>query len=262
MKMFKCLGSMYPGNMRRIVLTLLAVLSYHSTLLAQSESINIPFTEGTSYRLNHAWSEEEMFISSDKVQPTYEKKSPSKAFFYSLILPGTGEAYAGEDLQNKIFLGFEIIGWSLVVANIINVDLRESDYKNYAVQHSQVNRKGKNDQYWIDIGKYNTIYEFNDQRRRERDVSVIYEEIPFYAWIWDRKDNRLLYDSWRIETREIEQNRLYFFAAIALNHLVSAVNALRLANAYNRRIEELSLKFNFDYNPRIGQVSLSLQKYF
>jgi hypothetical protein len=159
-------------------------------------------------------------------------------------------------------LGFEIIGWSLVVANIINVDLRESDYKNYAVQHSKVNRKGKNDQYWIDIGKYNTIYEFNDQRRRERDVSVIYEEIPFYAWIWDRKDNRLLYDSWRIETREIEQNRLYFFAAIALNHLVSAVNALRLANAYNRRIEELSLKFNFDYNPRIGQVSLSLQKYF
>ena len=256
------MGSMYPGKCRKLHLLIFSIILYAIPLVAQEKSVNIPFRAGTRYQADLFWSDENIFIKSPEKLNFKERKSPSKAFFYSLLLPGAGEAYIGENTQSKIFFAVELVAWGLIVANVINVNSRESDYKNYAVQHAQVNSSGKNDQYWIDIGKFDTIFEYNDERRRERDINAIYKEDAFYTWNWDKNDNRLFYDSQRIDAREIERNRLYFFAAIALNHLVSAINALRLANAYNRNLDELSLRFNIDYTPNMGQFSISLQTYF
>jgi hypothetical protein len=211
--------------------------------------------------LSQLWLEND-YISFQEEIANPERKSASTAFFSSLLLPGTGESYVGEQTQSKIFLGIEIVAWGLVVANIINVGMRQNDYKNFAVQHGSAIRNGKGDQFWIDIGKYNTIFEYNEQRIRERDIDALYSENRFWFWTWDNTNNRFFYDARRIETREMEQTRLYFFAAIALNHLISAINALRLANSYNRKLDELSLKFNIDYNPLHQQFSLSLQKSF
>jgi hypothetical protein len=230
--------------------------------LAQDSTITIPFKESSRYTLSQLWLEKEKFPFQEEEMQHPEKKSASRAFFYSLLLPGTGEAYVGAKTQSKIFLGIEIVAWGLVIANVINVDMRQDDYKNYAVRHASVIRNGKDDQYWIDIGKFDTIFEYNEQRIRERDIDALYPENRFWVWNWDNTENRFFYDSQRIETREIEQTRLYFFGAIALNHLISAINALRLANAYNRKLDELSLKFNVGYDPLYHQVSFSLQKSF
>jgi hypothetical protein len=229
---------------------------------AQDSTISIPFTKNTQYTLSQLWLEKDNLPFQKEDTDTPERKSPSRAFFYSLLLPGTGEAYVGEKTQSKIFLGIEIVAWGFVVANMINVSMRQDDYKNFAVQHASVIRQGKGDQYWIDIGKYDTVFEYNEQRIRERDIEALYPENRFWLWAWDNTENRFFYDAKRIESREIERNQLYFFGAIALNHLISAINALRLANSYNRKLDELSLKFNLDYNPMYQQVSLSLQKSF
>jgi len=251
-----------PGKKRQKLLILLILLVLSVPLAAQESTITIPFKESSRYTLSQLWLENNSLPFQEKDVKNLERKSASKAFFYSLLLPGTGEAYVGEKTQSKIFLGIEIIAWGLVVANMINVDRRQDDYKNFAVQHASVIRNGKGDQFWIDIGKYDTIFEFNEQRIRERDIDALYPENRIWFWSWDNTENRFFYDSKRIETREIEQTRLYFFGAIALNHLVSAINALRLANSYNRKLEELSLKFNFDYNPYNEKFSFSLQKSF
>ncbi len=262
MKMYKWWVSMYPGNYYKSMLVLLGWLLFTYPLAAQEYGISIPFKQSVQLGLSHIRMENNFFQPFNEESVVGEKKSASKAFFYSLILPGTGEAYVGEKVQSKIFLGIELVAWGLVIANIINVNSRESDYKNYAVQHAFVNRTGKGDQYWIDIGKFDTIFEYNEERLRERDINALYPENSFYFWGWDIRDNRLSYDANRIETREIEQRRVYFFAAIALNHLVSAINALRLAKSHNRKLDELSFQFNFDYNPMANQFSLSLQKSF
>ena len=261
MKMYKCLELILPGSRQGLYIVLLGFLFFVSPALAQEKAISIPFGERSKYKLTQLWLEKENnYFQEESDKP--DRKSPSRAFFSSLILPGTGEAYVGENTQSKIFLGIEIVAWGLVIANLINVNMRQDDYKNFAVQHAFVERSGKNDQYWIDIGKFDTVFEYNEQRIRERDIDALYPENRFWAWGWNNTDNRFFYDSKRIETREIEQKRLYFFAAIALNHLVSAINALRLANSYNRKLEELSLKFNIDYNPLNNQFSFSLQKSF
>jgi len=261
MKIFRWLELIFPGNQDKFLNIFIGLLFFVSPVIAQEESVSIPFGERSKYRLTQIWLENEN-ISLQKVTETPERKSSSRAFFSSLILPGTGEAYMGEGTQSKIFLGIEIVAWGLVVANIVNVNMHQSDYKNYAVQHASIERVGKNDQFWIDIGKYDTIYEYNEQRIRERDLDALYPENTFWFWNWDNTDNRFFYDSKRIKTREYEQNRLYFFAAIALNHLVSAINALRLANSYNRKLDESSLSFDIGYNPIYSQLSFTLSKSF
>jgi hypothetical protein len=256
------LGLILPGNRQEFIITLFGFLFLVSPCLAQDKSISIPFGEGSKYKLSQLWLAKDNIPFQEVEVDGPERKSPSRAFFSSLILPGTGEAYVGEKTQSKIFLGIEIVAWGLVVANLINVNIRQNDYKNFAVQHAFVERSGKSDQYWIDIGKFDTIFGYNEERIRERDIDAIYPENRFWFWSWDNTENRFMYDANRIETRENEQNRLYFFAAIALNHLVSAINALRLANSYNRKLDELSLKFNIDYNPMFNQFSFSLHKSF
>jgi len=263
MKISRCLESMLPGKPMQNILILVILISLSNLpLMAQEDSLTLPFSEGSKILMSQNWAEHERAFSYDEEEANLEKKSPSRAFFYSLLLPGTGEAYIGEEFQSKLFLGIELVGWGLVFANIINVNLREDDYKNYAVQHAKVIRNGKDNQYWINIGKFDNIFEYNDERRRERDIDALYPENRFFYWQWDITANRYDYDAYRIETREIENKRLYYFAAIALNHLVSAINSLRLANSHNRRLEEQSLNLGFDYNPRIGEFSFSIQKSF
>jgi hypothetical protein len=260
--MYKWWESILPGRRIQQIITLFSLLIFVLPVIAQDSTISIPFKEGSKYTLSQLWLEKDNKSFQEEDMDSPERKSTSRAFFYSLLLPGTGEAYVGEKTQSKIFLGIEIVAWGLVVANVINVDMRQNDYKNFAVQHASVIRNGKGDQFWIDIGKYDTIFEYNEQRIRERDIDALYPEERFWYWSWDNTENRYYYDAKRIETREIEQNRLYVFAAIALNHVISAINALRLANSYNRKLDELSLKFNVDYNPMHQQFSLSLQKSF
>ncbi len=191
-----------------------------------------------------------------------KKNQYQKSFFLSLLLPGTGEAYVGKTVYTKIFMSIEVVGWGLFIANRINVNKREEDYKNYAVQHARLAGKEKPDQYWIDIGKFDNLYLYNEQRRRDRDIDAIYPENTTFLWQWDNLTNRLDYDAYRIETRQIDERKIYIIGGLILNHLVSAINALRVARAHNRKIEELGWRLDFDYNPYVGAAALTFQTSF
>jgi hypothetical protein len=191
-----------------------------------------------------------------------EKKSIGKAFFYSLLIPGLGEAYVGNTTYTKIFLSLEVIGWGFLLGNYQNVSWLEKDYKNFAYQHAHISKDSKNGQYWIDIGKYENIYEYNEQKRRDRDVSAIYDENTFYYWQWDSYANQLSYDKKRIYARELENDDIYYMGAIVLNHIVSAINALRLAKAYNRNLKESGWMMGVKFDKYRNSLSLSFNQNF
>jgi len=138
----------------------------------------------------------------------------------------------------------------------------QKDYKNYAYQHANVTKKSKDDQYWIDIGKYDNIYEYNEQRRRDRDVDNIYNENNRYFWQWDSYSNRLNYDGKRIHAKSLENDDVYYMGAIVLNHIVSAINALRLAKAHNRNIKKGGWMMGVKYDDYRNSLSLSINQPF
>jgi hypothetical protein len=156
----------------------------------------------------------------------------------------------------------ETILWGIYISNKVKLRWNKQDYKNYAVQHAGVIRVGKNDQYWIDIGKYDNIYEYNQQRRRDRDIQAIYQDNTDYYWYWDNQSNRFYYDEKRIKTRQMEIRNIYFIGGIILNHVVSAINALRLARKHNRQIINLNWQIDFQMEPFNGMAALSLVRRF
>jgi hypothetical protein len=192
------------------------------------------------------------------VNQSGEKKA-GKAFFYSLVLPGMGEAYVGRTGYTKFFLTVEALAWGMLVANHFNVTWQTKDYRNYAVQHAGVNPDAKDKDYWINVGYYYSIYAYNEQKRRDRNIEAIYEENAFYTWQWDTEENRKYYAVKRAETREMEGRAVYFMGAIVLNHLVSAINAMRLTRHYNKQ-EKLSWHLNCRYNPINSRLMLSYTK--
>lgn len=258
MNRYKCMESTYPGKTGIFLLFIL--VSTHLTFPLNAQEITS--SSLINWNTTHYPPSEQNLNSFEFELEKKEKKSISKAFFYSLLIPGMGEAYVGKYGYTRLFLSLEVLGWSLYAANRINVSSREEDYQNFAIQHAAINRQGKGDQYWIDIGKYETIFQHNEQRRRERDLEGIYEENAINYWRWDSDANRLFYDEQRIETREIERNEVFIIGAVVLNHLVSAINALRLAKAYNKEIDQLSWNFNMDFSPSKQKLFLTFSKSF
>ncbi len=225
-------------------LHILFIILIVSSLMAQENNGIIPFKNNTGLLVNPEFipgpdrneTKPALFQSKPEMQPESKQKSVGRAFFMSLVLPGAGEYYMGRKSQAFMFLGFEVLAWSGLLANQLYSDHLKDEYKTFAGQHAGVQPAGKDLQYWIDIGKYDDIYSFNEQRRRDRYFDAIYDETPANYWKWDSRDNRFRYDGKRLRANEIASQDVYFYAAVLLNHLVSGINAMRLARKHNRTV--------------------------
>ena len=256
MNRYKCMALIYPG--KSMVVVLIFFIFLPGAIVSGQQFNELPpllYNQLDPPVLNQE-------SDVDLADGQFEKKSVSSAFFLSLLLPGLGEAYVGRTGYTKVFMSIEVVGWGLFVANEVQAASRREDYRNFAAQHAGVLQSGKTDQYWIDIGKYNNIFDFNEQRRRDRDVAAIYAENSENFWRWDSKANRLSYDGKRITTSEIEERRTFIIGGIILNHLISAINALRVARQHNRNIDEMGWRLDMDFDPTYGQLSLGLSKSF
>ena len=186
-------------------------------------------------------------ISQNEPGTELKQVSPGKAALLSLLLPGAGELYLGQRNFFAAFISTEIVAWSALIANRLFYQHLVREYKTYARQHAGFDPTvPRDDRYWVDIGKYDDIYAFNEQRERERYFADLYEVTPENYWRWDAHENRIKYDSKRIHANDVDNQRVYFQLAIVLNHLVSGINALRLARRHNKDLEEQKVGVRFD----------------
>ncbi len=170
---------------------------------------------------------------ADEIVP--EKKSVGKALLLSLLLPGAGEYYAGETGQARLFFGLEAAAWAAWLFNRSYYYSLRKDYRAYAATHAALGDGVKDDQFWIDIGKFDDVYAFNEKRLQDRRPDRLYDPDEL-GWQWDDHENRLTYDRHRLRATGIKDRQIIFASAIVLNHLVSAVNGLRLVKRYNARL--------------------------
>ncbi len=167
------------------------------------------------------------------------RKNVTLAAVYSLLLPGMGELYVGNYTTGKYFTMVEGALWLTMGGYDWYATGLRDDSRRFAIEHAQVNINGKDDQYFVDIGEFQNIYDYNEQILRNRQPQNVYSPTTSY-WSWDSDANRLRYSDLRVSSDERFNDMRFVAAAIAVNHVVSAVNAARLAILHNRSADAQS----------------------
>ncbi len=177
------------------------------------------------------------------------RRSPALAAMYSLLLPGLGEYYAEGFSSGKYFSVAEGLLWlTYATFDIYGSSLR-SDSRTFAASRLGIELGNKSDQYFVDLGNFQTSEERDAKRARERDALTLYYNRPGYAWNWGTSDvDRLAYKDQRLKAEEMLNNRKFVVAAIILNHVASAINAARCAISHNKDANSGlgELQFNAD----------------
>jgi hypothetical protein len=173
----------------------------------------------------------------EEKEPSQVEKSPGKAFIFSALVPGSGELYVGAK-RGFIFLGAEAVAWTSSYFFHKSGKQKEDEYLNFADNHWSFERLPavggtcNGSPYTADrdsLIRY--FYEHNKQH--------FYEDIgkqPFYQCAWDSPENLGSYLDMRDKSNWLLKNSDYAIMAAVVNHVISAIDALRLARNYNANL--------------------------
>lgn len=178
-------------------------------------------------------------ITSNRNYPTmfqneFHKKNTGLAILYSLLLPGMGELYAGSYSSGKYFTIADVLLWGTYAGFNSYGNWKKSNYKTYAASNGGVNNSGKDANYYATIGDYLSINQYNDQKALERNYTQLYNVNQYY-WKWDSNEERRTYRNMWTSSESAYNNLRFVAGALILNRIASAINAVRLVSAYNKR---------------------------
>jgi hypothetical protein len=95
----------------------------------------------------------------------FKGKSVKRAFLYSLIIPGSGEFYAGSKIKSALFFGLDVTLWALYFNYHGKGKDKEDEYKTFADDHWSEEKY----KYWLWDSVYN----------REIDYAIVSDTFPF-----------------------------------------------------------------------------------
>ena len=164
----------------------------------------------------------------------------------------------------KFFAATEVLFLGTFVGFNVWSNWLEDDFRTFSVTHAEVNLEGKPDRYFVDIGNFTDVFAYNQAQLRDRDVTDLYEETDEFAWRWDSETNRRDFESIRIRSDRAANRADFSFAALFLNHLISAIHSTLAVHKFNKRLagEQLGIKLNFDLDSRYQALTLNLAKHF
>lgn len=249
------------------LLLIVIVLSIHPLFGQSLKQTPVPFHQQEFQRMNAVSEyclETKGFLNQSALRQNAEKKSVGKAFFFSLLLPGSGQYYMGRNTAAGVFFAAEVFSLVGLLANNAYSDFLVKEYRTFAVHHAGVQKSGKDHQYWSDIGKYDDIYAYNEQRRKDRNFAVLYDENQENYWSWDIHQNRIDYDAKRLHANAVAQKNVYFQLAVVVNHLASAIHAMYIARKHNKGLQQ-SWNIQLDtygFTPAQRYIGFNLTRFF
>jgi len=155
--------------------------------------------------------------------------SNKKAFFLSLLIPGLGEAYVGNTGYAKSFFTSELILWASWFTLDRYYDINVNHYSSFAALHSGLNPAGKGDTLRRNLGNYQTSLLYNKSAFIDYGPEAQYYQ-DSEEWSWDNSENRRKYRKMMEDAQSIDRKTIMFLGALLGNHLLSAINANRLAH--------------------------------
>lgn len=177
-----------------------------------------------------------------------KRKSVRKAFFLSLAVPGAGEYYVGQKRYTKGFLASEALIWSFALLSRYQGVMWRDDYIAYAAAQAGANSGRSDDLYYQNIYEWPNSDWYNEYQWAEaRDLypddpaaQAAYVADKLYsaddAWEWQSAEEWERFRNLRVKSESAYRRVTYAAGAALLNHLLSAVNAARLAKGHNGRL--------------------------
>jgi hypothetical protein len=187
-------------------------------------------------------------------------KDPRKAFLFSVLLPGTGELYAGRK-RALFFMALEVGGLATYVLMNRRGDERKHQVLAFADAHwdstlcapncldpsvgTEALGEPGSQQYYEQIGKYNKFQEGWD------DYDPISTSLS---------SNRQAYVNMRHNMNKAYKLATWMAGAVLFNHVFSAIQAAVLVNMDNRsntETQEARLRIRVDSFNRAGNLAPS-----
>ena len=146
----------------------------------------------------------------------------------SVIIPGWGQKSLDYPYRAKIFNYLE----SGIILTIIGTstysNILKKNYISFASEHARLSSSGKDHKYWVDIGNYDSINDYNNEHLRNRDINDLYPVNNRWSWNWDSEANRKAFEDKRITSDQMQLFATFGFGALVLNHAISAIDVLYL----------------------------------
>ena len=167
------------------------------------------------------------FITSSTICQNINNKSIDPVF-KSLILPGWGQYDLGYKERSRAYLYIETgILLSIFFSTKYSNEIKRN-YIAFASDHAFVNSRDKDHEFWVDIGNYNSVIEYNDEHLRNREVKDLYPLNSNWYWKWDTIENRNSFESKRILSDKLKLVSTFAVGGLLINHMVSSIDALYL----------------------------------
>ena len=148
----------------------------------------------------------------------------------SILLPGTGELYAGGGRSSRFFLFMEGTFWTGLLTFQFLESTRIDTYRSFAAAHAGVQLKGKSESYIEEVFRFQSIYARNAREIfLAGDLANLRPETPDQRWEWDSETSRLKFQDLRSKAVSAEQKAFLFVGALVFNRFVSALNAASIA---------------------------------
>jgi len=146
----------------------------------------------------------------------------------SMVLPGWGEHHLNYHQRGYTLNSSELLFWVSYAALLYFGNSAEQDMQAYAATHAGIDPKGKDIYYYTDVGNYNTIYEYNDQKLRYRQYASLYPDNEVYFWAWDSDASRKKFDGLRYDSQQLLHLASFALGGLIVNRIVSMIDVIAL----------------------------------
>ena len=211
------------------------------------------------FMVNLAYPQTKTTADSSVALPQLTVQQARKTFLKSLVLPGWGEHSLGNHQRGYGFNSAEILGWIAYAAFQIQGRTLKENMKTYAAEHAGVYPKGKDDDYFTDIGNYMNFIDYRDQKCRNRQYEALYPENAEYFWAWDSDNSRKKFDRIRVNSSTALRNSSFAIGALIANRIISVIDVMILTKD---RIEKTGPDLEATFLPQREGLALQLNLNF
>ena len=259
--------------------------SHISIFDQERNKIKYGYAYSSSMEFENAWDLEEGAAAADEMTGIHEGKSPAKAFFLSLAVPGLGQYYYGSRVKSAAFIGVEAAAWILHAGwhsdgNKLEGEFEEFNrthwlqgrYEDYLeivygvrddedtslhaqeVSHNLPNTRTQ--QYYEMTGKY-------DQFAWGWDDAILYDSITYQDWgvtpppaiispsYAPHSDRRIAYEIMRDNANKKFDDANKMLMVVLANHVLSAMEAFISTKSFNKKFRKAGEFSNVKIKPTL-----------